>query len=482
MEVATVDYLMRQLETNNPNQAKKALQTLCQFDRRGYRVRPDRIQGLLLVVIGLINSTALAPGNEKLRRWCLNALARFGQMDLCHEAVMHLLKTFPDEPQTVAAAVAALHNMSDEAGTLLKSQNVDAQLMTLAALQHVPAESLDLSPLPINVDHASPDLLKLGLVLVGLDKAPDNLMDPRHNNAQMVRALGTHHDAIVSQYTIWAITENRGLSIGDLGVDIQTFEGQPSNVRSWMLRLAASQAARDGLLREIVVEGAGDPDPEARLGLAIGLLDTYYDGLDAVVLDWFTGEDDEDVTIALLDHIVHNAEQSTDYERTAIEEFQGAAPHSLARLRMQSAAVGRPIHARFQKINYAVDGDLFGEARTVVNNIKGDVNAGVISFGNGTATNSGNTTMNKGAEVKEILALLSQVEREINASPLTDDMKAEGLDAVKAAQADPKPGMLERTLKWLKRAETAGEIVHAGYDAFEKSRPVLEALVSTPQS
>jgi hypothetical protein len=42
--------------------------------------------------------------------------------------------------------------------------------------------------------------------------------------------------------------------------------------------------------------------------------------------------------------------------------------------------------------------------------------------------------------------------------------------------------MLERTLKWLKRAETAGEIVHAGYDAFEKSRPVLEALVSTPQS
>ena len=480
MEVATLDYLMRQLETSNPDQAKKALQALCEFDRRGFRIRPDRIDGLLLVVLGLLNSTAQAQVNEKLRRWCLNTLARFGKMDLCHEAVMHILTTFPDEPQTVAAAVAALHNMSSDAGTMLKGQNVDVQLMTLAALQYVPAENLDLSPLPINIDRVSPDLLKLGLVLVGLDKAPDNLMDPRHSNAQMVKALGNHHDSVVSQYTIWAITENKDLSIGDLGVDIKTFEGQPSNVRSWMLRLAASQAARDGLLREIVVEGAGDPDAEARLGLAVGLLDTYYDSLDAVVLDWFTDEDDEEVKIALLDHVVHNAQHSADYERTAIEEFQNAAPHSLARLRMQSAAVSRPINARLQKINYAVDGDLFGESNTVINNIKlGDVNAGAISFGSGDAKNSGDTTMNKGANVKEILALLSRVEREINAAPLPDEMKAEGLEAVKAAQADPKPGLLDRVSKWLKRAETAGEVVHAGYEAFEQSRPAVEAMLNS---
>jgi hypothetical protein len=92
-------------------------------------------------------------------------------------------------------------------------------MVTLAALQHVDANKLDLSALPLDVETASPDLLKLGLVVVGLDRAPLNMFHPKHDNAQIVKALGGHHDRIVSQYSIWAITENRTLRLADLGVD-----------------------------------------------------------------------------------------------------------------------------------------------------------------------------------------------------------------------------------------------------------------------
>jgi hypothetical protein len=71
------------------------------------------------------------------------------------------------------------------------------------------------------VENASPDLLKLALVVVGLDRAPQNMVHPRHDNSQLVRALGVHHDNVVSQYSIWAITENQSLGLKDLGVDIR---------------------------------------------------------------------------------------------------------------------------------------------------------------------------------------------------------------------------------------------------------------------
>ena len=104
-------------------------------------------------------------------------------------------------------------------------------------LQHVEAGDLDLRSLPINVEQASPDLLRLALVLVGLDRAPENLLNPRHDNAQMVKALGGHEDDVVVQYTVWAITENTHLGVADLGIDIKDIENQPPNVRGWIFQL-----------------------------------------------------------------------------------------------------------------------------------------------------------------------------------------------------------------------------------------------------
>ena len=54
--------------------------------------------------------------------------------------------------------------------------------------------------------------------------------------------LGKHHDPVVSQYSIWAITENSALGVADLGIDLKNIEQLPANVRAWVFQLLASRA------------------------------------------------------------------------------------------------------------------------------------------------------------------------------------------------------------------------------------------------
>ena len=73
--------------------------------------------------------------------------------------------------------------------------------------------------------------------MVGLDRAPPHLFHLKHDNAAIVKVLGGHHDSVVTQYSIWAITENPGLGLANLGVPLHTIEQQPGNVRAWMFQL-----------------------------------------------------------------------------------------------------------------------------------------------------------------------------------------------------------------------------------------------------
>jgi hypothetical protein len=52
---------------------------------------------------------------------------------------------------------------------------------------------------------------------VGLNKAPENLFEPKYENAEIVGVLNNHHDGLVAQYSVWAICENPRLNIDHLG-------------------------------------------------------------------------------------------------------------------------------------------------------------------------------------------------------------------------------------------------------------------------
>lgn len=472
LDKPNVEYLKGQIETGHADRTKKALQSLCKLYRQGFRIRPPELIGVEQSVVGLLYTQGK---EEKVRRWALNALARFGREPTCIEAVVQVLKDYSHEPQTAAAAIAAIYRMSRKATAVLRTLSFDEQMVTLAALQHVDANQLDLSALPINIETASPDLLKLALLIVGLDRSPANLLNPRHSDAEMVKVLGGHDDSIVSQYTVWAITENDSFGLKDLGIDIRSIEQQPPNVRSWLFQLIAMtpEDAKENL--EYIELGSRDPSSEARIGLALGLRDTYFDGLEALVLDWFTTEPDSDVSQHLLDHMVRQARLCGSYEAMVIEVYEKEPAGSSLRRRMEASAAGTEVYIKLRQLDIDGGNDLFRVTNVTNNtfNISGGIQGGAISIG-GNAENTGEVSLHYNPQtIEAIQSELSKAERELHGFGVAEEIKREALTQIEAAKADPSPGKVASAIKALEKVES---LATAGVKAGTALAPIAMAL------
>jgi len=461
LDKPTVDYLKAQIETGDPGRTKGALQQLCKFYRDGFRLPQNQLIGIEQSIVGLLYTQKK---DEKVRRWALNALARLGREPMCIEAIVHTLQQYREEPQTSAAAIAAIYRMSRRASEILRKLSFDEQMITLAALQHVDANKLDLSALPLNVETASPDLLRLALVVVGLDRAPTNMLHPRHDNAQLVKALGRHDDNLVSQYSVWAITENKSLGLSDLGIDIRSVEQLPPNIRAWVFRLIAMTAEDAEQNFEFIELGMRDPETEARVGLAVGLKDTYFDGLEGLVLDWFTSEESSDVRQHLLDHMIKQAVQCASYEVMVLEVYEKEPEGSSLRQRMEAMAAGSRLYGRLRQLDQSLD--MFTGV-TIVNkntfNISGGVQGGAVSFG-GNAENKGAVTIHYNPQtIESIQSELSKAERELHETQVDSELKKKALEHVEAAKADPTPDKIAKAISVLGQVESAAtKIVGAG--------------------
>jgi len=452
-------YIKSQLETTDSGRTKRALQYVCRLYRTGHRFKlSDRI-GLEQSIVGILYTRR---NDEKLRRWALNALARCGTPGLSLECVLEIFKCFHDDPQTAAAAIAALYRMHPSPTDFIESLDVfDPQMRVLAALQHVHYTELDLRSLPVDVEIASSDILKLSLIVVGLSRAPSNLFHPRHSNAEIVKALGNHDDSIVAQYTVWAVAENDDLSISDLGIPINSIESLPSNVRAWMYRAVAMCPRTATENQDYIANGAGDEDAEARLSLAIGLKDTFFDGLEAIVIDWFFSEGDVEVQHSLLDHMVRHAQRCQSYHNRAIELYESEGNNSLLRRRMEGQAAKTPIYREFRRIAYDGSGDLFGRSLNVTNKtvIHGNVTAGTISI-NGNAESSGTVSVHfQETTLKDIQAELSKAIYEIHKSGVDPELKEEVLEQIRSAQANPTSGAISKSVDLLTKFEKAMDTV-----------------------
>ena len=452
-------YLKSQIETGDPVRTKRALQEICKHYRSGFCCPPALLTGLEQSVVGLLYTQR---GDEKVRRWALNTLARLGREQNCLEAILHTLKNYESEPQTSAAAIAAIFRLSRRAALLLQRLSFDEQMVTLAALQHVDAQKLDLSALPLDTEKASPDLLKLALVLVGLDRAPPNMLHPRHENAALVKALGGHHDNVVAQYTVWAITENPSLTLNDIGIDIQLVEQQPDNVRGWIFRLIAMSPEDAERNFEYIELGCRDPSEEARMGLAIGLKETYFDGLEALILDWFLNEGDGEIRQRLIDHMIRQASECPNYEQIVTEIYEKEPASSAFRNRMEAAAAGTPLYSKFRRAEVA---DLFGGGARVTNNtynISGGVQGGAVSIG-GDAKNFGSIKFEE-KTILQIQTELSKLERVLHESQIDEEQKKELLEAVRDAKAEPSAGKVWSLISKIRKA---GEVILAGTTIWE---------------
>jgi hypothetical protein len=222
---------------------------------------------------------------------------------------------------------------------------IDPIIWKLAALQNTDPQKIDLQGLSIDIYKASPAVLRLALITVGLNKDIENLFHPKHSNAAFVRHLGQHDDSVVQQYSVWSVIENRRLSFNDLGVPVDQIEGLPPNVQSKVYQLVAQ---RDPDLRrrlEITQAGSYRGSIEGREGLARGLKKEYYDGLEEVTIEWFRQELHRPVRELLAEHVGRFANECGPYEDLAFEIVEGE-PILLERLLL--GAEGKPIYGKIK--------------------------------------------------------------------------------------------------------------------------------------
>jgi hypothetical protein len=339
-------YLEHQIGSGNPVPTKNALQDLCALYRRGYRIHPNNLYGVQTTILGLSERHA----DPKVQRWVLNSLAQIGHAD-CRRTIIRAIEDHASDPEIVTAGLAALYKLSPATAEVdLRRLNFPGQMVTLAALQHVRPEELSLIGLPVNVDTADPETIKAALLLVGLDRAPPHLFDPNYSNAKIVKAVGKHNDAIVSQYSVWAITENSSLSISDMGIDLPDVVSRPDNVRGWIYRLISMSEWHCLKYLDFIQQASRDSSVEARMGLAHGVKDTFFLQLVQVVLGWLTSEMDAEVRQEILDHVITHASKSDAYHAHAIDAYRRAGPAD--RERMRSTAIGTVLFPIFRQIDY----------------------------------------------------------------------------------------------------------------------------------
>lgn len=467
-----LEYLHGQINTGDPVRIKKALQEISRGYRRGYRIAAANIFAFENTVIGLISSQ----NDPKIRRWGLNALAQFGASPRCEGAVKDALARYSTDLEAVASGVAAIYRLSDEPLKALTDLQLDPLLVTLSALQHAPFDRVNRDSLPVDIDTASPAILKLSLILAGLDKYPDNIYGKYKIN-EIIRVLGGHDDPVVSQYSVWAITENQKFSVKDLGIPIKNIESKPPNVRAWIYQLLAMRPYAAQVHQEYLVLGRKEKNSEPRIGLATGLRETYFAGLESLTLDWVISEADAEVRELLIEHMIKQSSNCNYYENYVLDIYRHENDPRL-RERMTACAAGLEIYGKFRKSEALPD--LFRGVSNVTNNINfnGSVQAPGSVFGTGTVNNTNAQSQFNAAQISQVKSQLDSARSTLKALDVAGDdeasnAKIDAEDKVEVASLEPSP---DRIVAAVNSMDRLAKLVHASTGLATALSPILDAL------
>lgn len=346
-------FLKYEVESHETRRQKAALQEVCRLYRQGATFSPEARYNFEVNAGYLANNS----GDLKVVRWSLNAIARLGTQQGASNSVEDALRRHSGTPEIVAAAVAALAALyRGKLPKLPSGTEVLPEVRTLAAMQTVSAAQLGDIRLRIDLDTVDAELLKLALIVIGINKDIQHLLHPRYENGAIVRALGQHDDPIVRQYCVWAVIENRRLDLKHLGIAFDRVEAEPENVQAKLLELGASSIPDLVERQEFIIAGSNLPSVLAREGLAKGLLHSYFDGVEGVTLEWFRTELEPRVRLLLAEHFARYADCLPSYEAEAVELAQQGGD---LRRHVLLGADGKRLYRKLQE-NRTADRDLFG--------------------------------------------------------------------------------------------------------------------------
>lgn len=369
-------FLRYELSSNDSRRQKAALQELCRLVRTRLTFRPEAKASFEQTVAGLtVNSS-----DAKVVRWGLNAIARIGTIANTAESVKVALRRHEGNPEIVAAAVSALAALyRGRIPSEVAMGGVDPATRMLAAMQTVAPKLLVGSPLAVNIDTADAELLKLALIVVGLNRDIQHLLHPRYENGAIVRALGQHDDPIVRQYSVWAVIENKRLGTQHLGISFQRIDWEPPNVQAKLLQLAPTAIADPTERQDVIIEGTLLPSVEAREGLARGLANTFYDGLQDVTIAWASTEADERVLLPLAEHFARHAGEAPSYRDEALSFYgRGGAFQERVRLGAEGTALYAEVRGGADRLPGLFDDETDMERRAMVERMQADRNLKVL--------------------------------------------------------------------------------------------------------
>jgi len=312
-----IAFFHHELGQNNAKRTKVALQDLCALCRKGVLIPPNVARTFEREINGLILQDEQDP---KVVRWCLNALAQFGNYRESHNYVEIALTRYAGDPEIEAAGVAALcHMHRGSVDDIAVLSAIDPVVWKLAALQNTSPKKIDLSGMKIDIDKAEASVLRLALITVGLNRDIENLFHPKHSNNDFVRSLGQHPDDVVQQYSVWSVIENRRLVFEDLGVSLDDIEGLQPNVQSKAYQLVAERDPDDHRRLELTLSGSYSRHDEAREGLSKGVKSHYYDGLADITIEWFGRENVGAARGNLAEHFARFAGECPPYEALVLK-------------------------------------------------------------------------------------------------------------------------------------------------------------------
>jgi hypothetical protein len=336
-------FLRYEIENGNSRRRKVALQEISRRYRKGDQLNSEARNSFEK----LINGIVLSDSDKKVVRWCLNALARLGTKQNSNRYVILAMQQFQEDPEIVAAAVAALSHMYNGCLDLVPELNlIDPAVRVLAAMQITDASKLDISGLKIDIDRSDDEVLKLALLVIGLNKDIQNLLHPKHSNGSIVKQLCQHDDPIVRQYSVWSVMENRFLTLDDLGISFENINNQPVNVQSKLLQLAAERETNFKLRREVIQGGIHNDYSEARIGLATGISKIYFSELEDLTIDWFNTESDEGIRLLLAEHFARFSDACVPYYEKA-QSIVESEPHLTNRILL--GAEGKPLYSAIKQ-------------------------------------------------------------------------------------------------------------------------------------
>jgi hypothetical protein len=141
------------------------------------------------------------------------------------------------------------------------------------------------------------------------------------------------------------VIENQRLTLRDLGIPLDKIERLTPNVQSKMYQLVAERDFDYRRRLDITSQGSSVAPDDAREGLAKGVKDNYYDGLEGVTIEWFRQERHKPIREMLAEHFARFSNECGPYEDLALEINE--ADSSLRR-RLLLGAEGRPLYGKLK--------------------------------------------------------------------------------------------------------------------------------------